>query len=128
MLYFEAPHPLPNPPPLRGRGGWGVKQINTFLLECIRIPPKKSSVVCHKSLYFDCHSGLDPESSLLAPLDSCFRRNDRFDATLYVKKCWTHYTSCLNRNWDCSEGTEEDKPSFEQETGGRLISIRILIT
>jgi hypothetical protein len=19
-------------------------------------------------------------------------RNDRFDATLYVKKCWTHYT------------------------------------
>ena len=77
MLYFEAPHPLPNPPPLRGRGGWGVKQINTFVLECIRIPPKKSS--------------------------------------------------SLNRNWDCSEVTEEDKPSFEQETGGRLISIRILM-
>jgi len=102
-------------------GKWGkpcilLQQMLYFKrpqLKRIRIPPKKSSVVRHKSLYFDCHSGLNPESSLLAPLDSCFRRNDRFDATLYVKKCWTHYTISLNRNWDCPEGTEEGKPSFE---------------
>jgi len=25
-------HPFPNPPPLRGRGGWGVIEINTFVL------------------------------------------------------------------------------------------------
>jgi hypothetical protein len=25
-------HPLPNPPPLRGRGGWGVTRINTLVL------------------------------------------------------------------------------------------------
>ncbi|MFZ5995538.1 MAG: hypothetical protein ACOYU4_11195 [Thermodesulfobacteriota bacterium] len=43
-------------------------------------------MVRHKPLYFDCHSGLDPESSLFAFLDSCppgsdldgFRRNDGF--------------------------------------------------
>ena len=33
------------------------------------------SVVRHKSLYFDCHSGLDPESSL-SDLDSRLRGND----------------------------------------------------
>ena len=54
-------------------------------------------VVRHKLLYFDCHSGLDPESSLFAPLDSCFRRNDRFNTTLCVKKCWTHYSSMSPR-------------------------------
>ncbi|MDP2992800.1 MAG: hypothetical protein Q8N82_05490, partial [Deltaproteobacteria bacterium] len=40
----------------------------------------------HKSLYFNCHSGLDPESSLFTFLGSCppgsdldgFRRNDDF--------------------------------------------------
>ncbi len=52
-----------------------------------------------KSFYVDCHSGFDPESSLFAPLDSCFRRNDRFGATCYVKKCWMHYNgrmSCVS--------------------------------
>ena len=47
----------------------------------------------NKSRYVACHSGLDPESSLFAFLDSCLRRNDIFDAAIYVKKCWTHYTS-----------------------------------
>ena len=48
------------------------------------------SVLRQNSLYFDCHSGLDPESSVLN-LDSRFRGNDGFG--IYVKKCWTHYTS-----------------------------------
>jgi len=47
------------------------------------------SVVSHKSLYFDCHSGLDPESSLFA-LDSRFCGNDDFG--INVKKRWGHYT------------------------------------
>jgi hypothetical protein len=42
------------------------------------------SVMRHKSLSFDCHSGLDPESSI-SKLDSCFRRNDIFE--INVKKC-----------------------------------------
>jgi hypothetical protein len=42
-----------------------------------------------KSLYFDCHSGLDPESSI-SELDSSFRGNDGFRTN--VKKRWTHYT------------------------------------
>jgi hypothetical protein len=44
----------------------------------------------HESLYFDCHSGLDPESSLSA-LDSRFRGND--DSEISVKKRCGHYTS-----------------------------------
>jgi len=48
------------------------------------------SVVRRKSLYFDCHSGLDPESSLLE-LDSRLRGNDAFG--INVKKRWTHYKS-----------------------------------
>jgi hypothetical protein len=47
------------------------------------------SVVRQKSLYVDCHSGLDPESSISA-LDSRFRGNDGFGTN--VKKRWTHYT------------------------------------
>ncbi len=42
-----------------------------------------ASAVSHKSLYFDCHSGLDPESSL-SELDSRFRGNDGFG--INVKK------------------------------------------
>jgi len=42
-----------------------------------------------KSLDFDCHSGLDPESSI-SDLDSRFRGND--DLGTNVKKRWTHYT------------------------------------
>ena len=34
-----------------------------------------TTAVRHKSLCFDCHSGLDPESSL-SDLDSRFRGND----------------------------------------------------
>jgi len=49
-----------------------------------------TSVVRRKSLYFDCHSGLDPESSLVE-LDSRFRGND--GSGMSVKKRWTHYTS-----------------------------------
>ncbi|MCL4475101.1 MAG: hypothetical protein M1508_02585, partial [Nitrospirae bacterium] len=41
------------------------------------------SVVRHKSLSVDCHSGLDPESSL-SELDSRFRGNDGLK--IYVKK------------------------------------------
>ena len=48
------------------------------------------SVLRQKSLYFDCHSGLDPESSI-CELDSRFRWNDGFG--INVKKRWTHYTS-----------------------------------
>jgi hypothetical protein len=48
-----------------------------------------TSVLRQKSLYFDCHSGLDPESSVFT-LDSRFRGNDGFGT--YVKKRWTHYT------------------------------------
>ena len=58
-----------------------------------------ASVVRRKSLYFDCHSGLDPESSL-AWLDSrqslpstpIGGGND--GSGMSVKKRWTHYTSC----------------------------------
>jgi hypothetical protein len=49
-----------------------------------------ASVLRQKSLYFDCHSGLDPESSI-CELDSRFRWNDGFG--INVKKRWTHYTS-----------------------------------
>ena len=35
------------------------------------------SVVRQKSLYLDCHSGLDPESNI-SELDSRFRGNDGF--------------------------------------------------
>jgi hypothetical protein len=45
-----------------------------------------------KSLYFVCHSGLDPESSI-SELDSRFRGNDGFENN--VKKCWTHHVSYL---------------------------------
>ncbi len=56
------------------------------------------SVLRQKSLYFDCHSGLDlacpvldtGESSIFN-LDSRFRGNDGFGN--YVKKRWTHYIS-----------------------------------
>ena len=51
---------------------------------------KAASVVRHKYLSFDSHSGLDPESSL-SELDSRFRGNDGFG--INVKKRWTHYTS-----------------------------------
>ena len=27
----EVTSPLPNPPPLRGRGGWGVELMNRFV-------------------------------------------------------------------------------------------------
>ena len=47
-------------------------------------PTPKGSVLGQKSLYFDCHSGLDPESSI-SELDSCFDGNDGFQ--LNVKKC-----------------------------------------
>ena len=61
-------------------------------------PGQVSSVVRRKSLYFDCHSGLDPESSLVeldsrSPLKACgdkLRGNDGFGMS--VKKRWTHYT------------------------------------
>ena len=39
---------------------------------------KMTSLVSHKSLYFDCHSGLDPESSL-SELDSRFRGKDTLE-------------------------------------------------
>ena len=42
------------------------------------------SVLRQKSLYFFCHSGLDPESSV-SELDSRFRGNDGFGNN--VKKC-----------------------------------------
>jgi hypothetical protein len=42
------------------------------------------SVLRQKSLYFVCHSGLDPESSV-SELDSRFRGNDGFGNN--VKKC-----------------------------------------
>jgi hypothetical protein len=41
-----------------------------------------------KSLSFDCHSGLDPESST-SKLDSCFRRNDI--SKINIKKCQSNY-------------------------------------
>jgi len=47
-----------------------------------------SSVLRQESLYFDCHSGLDPESSI-CELDSRFRWNDGFG--INVKKRLTHY-------------------------------------
>ena len=43
-----------------------------------------------KSLYFICHSGLDPESSV-SELDSRLRGNDGLRNN--AKKCWTHYHS-----------------------------------
>ncbi len=48
------------------------------------LPDTLPNVVSQKSLYFDCHSGLDPESSL-SELDSRFRGNDGFG--INVKKC-----------------------------------------
>jgi hypothetical protein len=48
-----------------------------------------SSVVHQKSLYFVCHSGLDPESSV-SELDSRLRGNDSLRNN--SKKCWTHCT------------------------------------
>ena len=51
---------------------------------------RATSVVSHKSHYSDCHSGLDPESSL-SVLDSRFRGNDGFGND--VKKRQGHYTS-----------------------------------
>ena len=43
-----------------------------------------SNVVMQKYLYFNCHSGLDPESSVFG-LDSRLRGNDSLG--VYVKKC-----------------------------------------
>ncbi|MBZ0170353.1 hypothetical protein MELA_01957 [Candidatus Methylomirabilis lanthanidiphila] len=50
---------------------------------------REKAVVSHKSLYSDCHSGLDPESSLSA-LDSRFRGND--GSRMNVKRRKIHYT------------------------------------
>jgi len=41
------------------------------------------SVMRQKSLYLDCHSGLDPESSI-SELDSRFRGNDETSGILYT--------------------------------------------
>jgi hypothetical protein len=43
-----------------------------------------TGIVSHKFLFFVCHSGLDPESSL-SELDSRFRGNDDFGVN--VKRC-----------------------------------------
>ncbi len=48
-----------------------------------------SSVVSQKSLYFGCHSGLDPESSV-SELDSRFRGNDSLRSN--SKTSWSHCT------------------------------------
>jgi hypothetical protein len=48
-----------------------------------------SIVPRRKSLYFDCHSGLAPESSVFN-LDSRFRGND--EPTNFSKEVLTHYT------------------------------------
>jgi hypothetical protein len=48
------------------------------------LPDTLPNVVSQKSLYIDCHSRLDQESSL-SELDSRFRRNDGF--RIIVKKC-----------------------------------------
>ncbi len=47
-------------------------------------------VLRQKFLYFDCYSGLDPESRI-SELDSRFRGNDGFGTN--VKKRWTHNSS-----------------------------------
>jgi hypothetical protein len=49
-----------------------------------------TSVLRQNSLYFNGHSGLDPESSI-SGLDSRFRENDDFGTN--AKKRWTHYTT-----------------------------------
>jgi hypothetical protein len=46
------------------------------------------SIVRQKSLIFDCHSGLDPESRI-SELDSRFRGNDGL-VTDIKKKCWPY--------------------------------------
>ena len=48
-----------------------------------------ATILRQKSIYYECHSGLDPESSVFN-LDSCFRRNDGLGT--YVKKHWRHHT------------------------------------
>ena len=52
----------------------------------------RTNVLRQKFLYFDCHYGLDPESSIFE-LDSRFWGNDGFGTN--VKKRWTHYTKPL---------------------------------
>ena len=46
-------------------------------------------ILRQKSICYECHSGLDPESSVFN-LDSCFRRNDGLGT--YAKKRWRHHT------------------------------------
>jgi hypothetical protein len=59
---------------------------------CTSSKASKPSVLRQKSFYFDCHSGLDPES-IVFNLDSRFRGNDGVGNQ--VKKRWTHYTSFI---------------------------------
>jgi len=80
------------------------------------------SVVRQKSLYFVCHSGPDPESSV-SVLDSRLRGNDGFG--INVKKCWTHYTRGARK--EVAKGVEKFKAwksvwrSFMNETDRNLI-------
>jgi hypothetical protein len=57
--------------------------------DAFKFPKPLDSVLRQKSVYFNCHSGLDPESSI-SGLDSRFRGNDHFGTN--AKKRWTHYT------------------------------------
>ncbi len=56
----------------------------------VRLPKsKESNVLPQRSLYFDGHSGLDPESSI-SELDSRFRGNDSLG--IIAEKRWKHCT------------------------------------
>jgi len=83
-----------------------------------------ASVLRQKSLYFDCHSGLDPESSI-SGLDSRFRGNDSFGTN--VKKCWTHHTRDDSRlvglpdpaRAGAADKESDSDPARETKIGGR---------
>ena len=74
--------------------------------------PIIASVLRQKSLYFDCHAGLDPESSI-SELDSRFRRNDGFVAN--VNKRWTHYTSFRKQAEPLMKEMEKWQDEWEKE-------------
>jgi len=81
---------------------------------------KENPVNCVKSRFaIDCHSGLDPESSI-SELDSRFRGNDGFGTN--VKKRWTHDTirGMLTAGIDGVDGTVS--------SGFTLVEVMVALT
>jgi prepilin-type N-terminal cleavage/methylation domain-containing protein len=64
-----------------------------------------------RHLYFNCHSGLDPESSIFE-LDSRFPGNDRFQICL--KKPWTRCTESHNLEVKRSKQKMNDSIRFDE--------------